>query len=506
MSPPGPPLGLGAQQVLLGDHLEDGADVLGHAAVDEDQALLELPSRLGRCVLRAQDAMRRQEPAAADAEFRIALAGQDAGDQLHPGPDAARVLPAAAGAAQPLAEDRPGERPGAAPPRAAARRADRAWPVARMQAETRAASSVVETASREPFGMSLTLLTISSPRPGPTTRASRSARLCPEPSMPGGTMPDGDDRRLEQAEVVLGEVEDLGQAGDVGGGAQVDAGQAEDRLVDDAQVGLDRRARSGVAAVDAEVDGDVEHPGALGVIHPQEEDVAPAAVGEVHADRRPLAQDRVGPVGVLGEQLAAAPAADGRPGGRCGTSTGCRAPSARCAGPGRPASGRRGAGRPRPARCETPSLGPSAAWTARNASMASSKRRASRCSNPRNGMRPRRTAGWSPRPRAAREVEAVDGVEEEQRPDALVEVVAPRAGRRRARRTRPGARGARSPSQAASSDRFRRAGSVGGDEAGQHRVRAARSSTSMESTSSRSRPDRASASWAESRPYLTPMS
>ena len=65
-----------------------------------------------------------------------------------------------------------------------------AWPVARMQTLTSAANNVVETASLDPFGMLLTLLTTSRPRPGPTTRASNSARLCPEPSIPGGTMPD----------------------------------------------------------------------------------------------------------------------------------------------------------------------------------------------------------------------------------------------------------------------------------------------------------------------------
>ena len=63
------------------------------------------------------------------------------------------------------------------------------WPVARMQAVMIAASRFVETASREPLGMSLTLLTISSPRPGPTSRASTSASVWPEPSSPAGMMP-----------------------------------------------------------------------------------------------------------------------------------------------------------------------------------------------------------------------------------------------------------------------------------------------------------------------------
>ena len=64
-----------------------------------------------------------------------------------------------------------------------------ACPVARMQTAIRAARRLVETASREPFGMLLTLLTSSRPRPGPTTRSRRVARLSPEPSTPGGTIP-----------------------------------------------------------------------------------------------------------------------------------------------------------------------------------------------------------------------------------------------------------------------------------------------------------------------------
>ena len=41
------PFGLGAQQVLLGDHLQDRPDVLRHAAVDQHQAVLQLAPRLG---------------------------------------------------------------------------------------------------------------------------------------------------------------------------------------------------------------------------------------------------------------------------------------------------------------------------------------------------------------------------------------------------------------------------------------------------------------------------
>ena len=46
-----------------------------------------------------------QQAAAADAEFGIAFAGRHAVNQLDAGPDAAGILPAAAGAAEPLAEN-----------------------------------------------------------------------------------------------------------------------------------------------------------------------------------------------------------------------------------------------------------------------------------------------------------------------------------------------------------------------------------------------------------------
>ena len=39
------PFGLGAQQVFLGHHLQDGPDVLRHAAVHQHQALLQFLAR-----------------------------------------------------------------------------------------------------------------------------------------------------------------------------------------------------------------------------------------------------------------------------------------------------------------------------------------------------------------------------------------------------------------------------------------------------------------------------
>mgnify|MGYP007053436359 CR=1 FL=1 len=58
--------------------------------------------------------------------------------------------------------------------------------------------------------------------------------------------------------------------------------------------------------MDAEIDGNIEDAGALGEIHPEEKDIAPAAVGEVHADGGELAQERIGGGGgFAGEQFGA---------------------------------------------------------------------------------------------------------------------------------------------------------------------------------------------------------
>src|SRR5207253_1049805 len=67
--------------------------------------LLQPAANLRADLVRAKDVVRGQEAAAADAVFGIVRTGEDAGDQLHPRPDTARVLPAAARATEPLAEN-----------------------------------------------------------------------------------------------------------------------------------------------------------------------------------------------------------------------------------------------------------------------------------------------------------------------------------------------------------------------------------------------------------------
>ena len=62
-------------------------------------------------------------------------------------------------------------------------------PVARMQTEISEPKRFVDTARREPFGMSFTRLTISNPNPGPIIFENTSSIRPPQPSIPGGIKP-----------------------------------------------------------------------------------------------------------------------------------------------------------------------------------------------------------------------------------------------------------------------------------------------------------------------------
>ena len=87
------------------------------------------------------------------------------------------------------------------------------WPVARMHTAIRQASRFVETARREPLGMSLTLLTISMPWPGlPVSRASRSASGCVGALHARRHDAEAITRGLQQAQVIAREIEHFGDA------------------------------------------------------------------------------------------------------------------------------------------------------------------------------------------------------------------------------------------------------------------------------------------------------
>ena len=86
-------------------------------------------------------------------------------------------------------------------------------------------------------------------------------------------------------------IENFGNRGELSAGLKVNANQAQDRLIDDAEPGFHGRLGRARAA-HAQVDGNVEHAGAFGKVHPQKENIAPPAMAQVHADRRGLAQDR----------------------------------------------------------------------------------------------------------------------------------------------------------------------------------------------------------------------
>ena len=239
--------------------------------------------------------MLRHEPAAADAKFGVALGGEHAFDQFHARPDAAGILPAAARTAEPFAEDgarqhepafvfleRTMQRTGLAGCSHAQR--NHGGQQARGDGQPRAFGNTVDGADEfEPPALP------HHPRQQVGEALARAFHA-------GWNDAAGDDRRLEQAEVIFGEIEHVGQVRDVGGGAEVHARQAQHRFIQHAQVGFHRRPRDGIASMHAEVNRDVQHLRALGIIHAEKENVAPAAMRQVHAHRGAFAQDRVGAV------------------------------------------------------------------------------------------------------------------------------------------------------------------------------------------------------------------
>ena len=284
------PFGLGAEKVFFGDHLEDGADVLSHAAVDEDEGVGECLAGLERDFIGRKNMVLGHEPATGNAVFGVGLADDLAFDEFDAGPNAAGVLPAAAGAADPFAEDGAGENEAAFAfgeftgerlglAGGAHAGADKGGEEVGGNGEAGAFRDVVDGGNH-------------------FQSASRSGDLREEIGEGFAGALDarrddsgGDDGGFEQAEVVLGEVENFGERADLSGGFQVDAGEAQDGLVDDAEVGFDGRFGGIIAAMDGEIDGDVDHAGSLGEVHAEEENIGPGGVGEVHADGGAFAED-----------------------------------------------------------------------------------------------------------------------------------------------------------------------------------------------------------------------
>ena len=234
--------------------------------------------------------------------FGIVLRRHHAADQLGRRPDATGILPAAAAAAEPFPEDGPrrhqaafglrelaGERLGLAG-RPHADGDERREQVG-GNGQPRALGNVVDAADD--------LKTM----PGADDAGEQLGQASPRALDAGRHDACGDHRGLQEPEVVTGEVEHLAQVGDLGGRGEVNAREPQHRAVDHPQIGLDRRLGRGITAVHAQVDRHVQHPRSLGIVHAEEEDVAPAGVREVHPHRRRFAEHRKGAVLTAGQQF-----------------------------------------------------------------------------------------------------------------------------------------------------------------------------------------------------------
>ena len=298
------PFFIGAEEIPFGDHLENGADVLRHAAMDEDEAVLEALAGFGSDFVGGENAVIGEQAAAADAEFDVAFGGGNAFDELDAGPNATGVLPATAGATEPLAEDRAGcdeaafwfrERAGERCGLTGGAHADGDERCEQIggDSEARALGNVVDVADDfEAEAVALCEL------------AEEIGERLIGAFQTGGDDAGGDDGRFEEAEIVAAEVEHLLEFVDFDAGVEVDTDEPDDRPIDDAEVGFDGRLGA-LGSVKGEVDGDIEDAGPLGQVHAEEENVAPAAVAEVHADRGGFMQDGSGRAGRCGQEFAA---------------------------------------------------------------------------------------------------------------------------------------------------------------------------------------------------------
>ena len=245
--------------------------------MDEDERFLEIDSQRHRIVP-------GEKTPAADAELRIPLGGDDPANELCGRPHPAGILPPAATPAEPFAEDRPGRDEttlrlvepageGAGLPGGPHADTDESGEEIGRDGQARSLRNPVDRTDQ--------LQAVA----GADDGGKHVGQGLPRSLDPRRHDPRGDDRRLEQPEVVTTEIEDLAQIGDVGRGVEVDARQPEHRLVDDPEEHLHRRPGKDIAPMDAQIDRHIEHPCRLGAIHPEEENVAPASMRQIHPDR-----------------------------------------------------------------------------------------------------------------------------------------------------------------------------------------------------------------------------
>ena len=245
--------------------------------MNDDEAVLQFLAHLQRDNFVIENFVLRHQAPPAHSKFRIAFLGQSALDQFDSRPDTAGILPAAAGAANPFAQNGPRQNQTAfvffecpferlrLPCRAHANRNERREQIGRYR-EARSFGDIIDAADQFQ----------------PATRANDSREQVGQ-VLPGAfdaRRHDAgrDDGGFEQAEIILREIENFVEVRDVNGRAEVYARQAQEWFVNHAQVRFHGWFRRGVTAFHAQVHGDVQHLRALGKIHSQKENVAPGAV------------------------------------------------------------------------------------------------------------------------------------------------------------------------------------------------------------------------------------
>ena len=95
-----------AEQVFLGDHFQNRPHILRHAAMDENETVLQLLTSLLCDFFGREDVMLRHQTTTTNSELRIISTSHTTLNQFDARPDSAGILPAAAGSANPFPQNR----------------------------------------------------------------------------------------------------------------------------------------------------------------------------------------------------------------------------------------------------------------------------------------------------------------------------------------------------------------------------------------------------------------
>jgi len=241
--------GCAAEEIFLRGHLEDGADVLRHAAVDDDEGLGSSWRAASGMRSTAEEGMTREKPTAADTVLRDRRVGPSAPSIE---PDAGQSRRSPANRRRSRRSHSPRMARAATMRRSAFRHLAgaasdlRRWRACRRRSGRRGGWWIRRGATPwDAVDVADEFEATTGAEDGGEELGEAGSRALD----PGWNEAGGDEGGLQQAEVIAAEIKNLVERGEAGGGFEVDAGEADDGFVDDAEtlrrVGAGRRRGRG---------------------------------------------------------------------------------------------------------------------------------------------------------------------------------------------------------------------------------------------------------------------